>query len=148
MEVLGELVDEKRVESASPLPSALVKAAGPGRASNRLLEPSPLQATPPTLPSLPRAGIMFPQHSDMNSKAPIQAKKEQRILQEQNNVESANIQDLERTQFAAARTLQKSYRGYRARRELKGLNLDPSSRWLEVSTGLIAECHSLYRPHT
>ena len=32
----------------------------------------------------------------------------------------------------AARTLQRTYRGHRARRQLQGLSLDPSTRWFEV----------------
>ncbi|KAK5172043.1 uncharacterized protein LTR77_003680 [Saxophila tyrrhenica] len=32
----------------------------------------------------------------------------------------------------AATTIQKAYRGHRARRELQGLALDPSSRWVEI----------------
>jgi len=32
----------------------------------------------------------------------------------------------------AAEVIQKSYRGYRDRRALKGWGLDPSTRWLEV----------------
>lgn len=36
----------------------------------------------------------------------------------------------------AARVIQRNYRGYRERRQLKGMTLDPSSRWLEV-------CHDI-----
>ncbi|KAL9007390.1 MAG: hypothetical protein Q9173_007327, partial [Seirophora scorigena] len=36
------------------------------------------------------------------------------------------------TDAAAARTLQRTYRGHRARRELKGLSLSPSARWTEA----------------
>ena len=32
----------------------------------------------------------------------------------------------------AARLIQKNYRGYRARRALKGYGLDPDTRWIEV----------------
>lgn len=32
----------------------------------------------------------------------------------------------------AARVIQRSYRGHRERRALKGYGLDPSTRWLEV----------------
>ena len=32
----------------------------------------------------------------------------------------------------AARVLQRNYRGYRERRQLKGLSLTPASRWAEV----------------
>ncbi|KAL8852891.1 MAG: hypothetical protein Q9221_002267 [Calogaya cf. arnoldii] len=40
--------------------------------------------------------------------------------------------DPNRRQSDAARTLQRTYRGHRARRELKGLSLSPSARWTEV----------------
>lgn len=33
---------------------------------------------------------------------------------------------------AAAEPIQRNYRGYRERRQLQGLGLDPSTRWLEV----------------
>lgn len=32
----------------------------------------------------------------------------------------------------AARAIQRTYRGHRARRELAGLSLDPTTRWVEV----------------
>lgn len=38
----------------------------------------------------------------------------------------------------AARTLQRTYRGYKSRRELHGFSLDPSTRWTEVEAALIA----------
>lgn len=36
----------------------------------------------------------------------------------------------------AARTLQRTYRGYKSRRELHGFSLDPSTRWTEVEAAL------------
>jgi hypothetical protein len=36
---------------------------------------------------------------------------------------------------SAATLIQKSYRGHRARRALKGYGLDPSTRWVEVCVG-------------
>lgn len=35
---------------------------------------------------------------------------------------------------AAAQMIQKNYRGYRERRQLKGFGLDPSTRWIEVGS--------------
>ncbi len=32
----------------------------------------------------------------------------------------------------AAKVIQKNFRGYRARREIRGYGLDPSTRWMEV----------------
>lgn len=37
-----------------------------------------------------------------------------------------------RRESAAARTVQRTYRGHRDRRQLGGLTLDPSTRWIEV----------------
>lgn len=62
-------------------------------------------------------------HQDMSSIAEIQERKEQEINQKY---------DPNRRQSDAARTLQRTYRGHRARRELKGLSLSPSARWTEV----------------
>lgn len=39
----------------------------------------------------------------------------------------------EQRQTAAATMIQRNYRGYRARRMLMGHDLDPSTRWVEVS---------------
>ena len=37
----------------------------------------------------------------------------------------------------AAQMIQRNYRGYRERRQLAGMGLDPSTRWMEVCTYLI-----------
>ncbi|KAI4249433.1 MAG: hypothetical protein L6R42_008991, partial [Xanthoria sp. 1 TBL-2021] len=59
----------------------------------------------------------------MPSIAEIQQRKEQEVDQKY---------DPNRRQSDAARTLQRTYRGHRARRELKGLSLSPSARWTEA----------------
>lgn len=46
---------------------------------------------------------------------------------------------------SAATTIQKAYRGHRARRELQGLTLDPSSRWVELIREL--RFHAATIPH-
>lgn len=73
----------------------------------------------------PRTSIISHEsrHQDMSSIAEIQERKEQEINQKY---------DPNRRQSDAARTLQRTYRGHRARRELKGLSLSPSARWTEV----------------
>ncbi|KAL8708293.1 MAG: hypothetical protein Q9220_006768 [cf. Caloplaca sp. 1 TL-2023] len=63
----------------------------------------------------------------MTSLAEIQDRKEQEIDQKY-KVPQASAE----TQADAARTLQRTYRGHRARRELKGLSLSPSARWTEA----------------
>ena len=67
--------------------------------------------------------------------AQVQEKKEHEILKKYRHVDQAQDvkeKELQREQSAAARTLQRTYRGHRARRELRGLSLDPSTRWVEV----------------
>lgn len=39
-------------------------------------------------------------------------------------------------QERAAGTIQRTYRGHRERRQMQGLSLDPSTRWIEVSEAL------------
>ncbi|KAL8858013.1 MAG: hypothetical protein Q9178_005474 [Gyalolechia marmorata] len=59
----------------------------------------------------------------MTSIAEAQERKEQEVNQKYES---------DRRQSDAARTLQRTYRGHRARRELKGLSLSPSARWAEA----------------
>ncbi|PLB54157.1 hypothetical protein P170DRAFT_9102 [Aspergillus steynii IBT 23096] len=44
----------------------------------------------------------------------------------------------------AARTIQRAYRGYRTRSELRGLGLDASTRWAETPNGI---CSIVPPPH-
>lgn len=50
--------------------------------------------------------------------------------------EQENIDFLAHRESDAARTLQRTYRGYKSRRELQGFSLDPSTRWTEVDAAL------------
>lgn len=50
--------------------------------------------------------------------------------------EQKNIDFLAHRESDAARTLQRTYRGYKSRRELRGFSLDPSTRWTEVDAAL------------
>ncbi|KAL8809743.1 MAG: hypothetical protein Q9200_003161 [Gallowayella weberi] len=61
----------------------------------------------------------------MTSIAETQERKEQQIDQTYSYKTDQRRSD-------AARTLQRTYRGHRARRELKGLSLSPSARWTEA----------------
>ncbi|KAI9806922.1 MAG: hypothetical protein M1833_002580 [Piccolia ochrophora] len=47
--------------------------------------------------------------------------------------------------LAAAATIQRNYRGYRGRRQLQGMCLDPSTRWMEALKE--AQYRNLTRPH-
>ena len=50
----------------------------------------------------------------------------------------------------AAELIQKTFRGHRARRELQGHSLSPTTKWLEVrlfSTALRVQCSPQHRPY-
>ena len=50
----------------------------------------------------------------------------------QKEIEAARkSQDVGQEQLAAE-TIQRNYRGYRTRRQLKGIGMDSSTRWIEV----------------
>ncbi|KAL8903121.1 MAG: hypothetical protein Q9207_004143 [Kuettlingeria erythrocarpa] len=66
----------------------------------------------------------------MTSIAHVKERKEQDI--NQNHKPTDNDAPTAQAQSDAARTLQRTYRGHRARRELKGLSLSPSARWSEA----------------
>ena len=69
----------------------------------------------------------------MESGAQGQDKKEQETLKKDTAIQNPkNGVATESEETAAAKTLQRTYRGHRARRELRGLSLDPASRWMEV----------------
>lgn len=69
----------------------------------------------------------------MNSVAEIQDKKEGEILEKyQSAKHSQDDLQLHHKESAAARVLQRTYRGHRERRQLRGLSLDPSTRWTEA----------------
>ena len=71
----------------------------------------------------------------MESIAQVQDKEEQDILKPSREIQKPRDGlDAESKEAAAAKTLQRTYRGHRARRELRGLSLDPTSRWIEVCT--------------
>lgn len=50
--------------------------------------------------------------------------------------EQKNFDSQAHRESDAARTLQRTYRGYKSRRELQGFSLDPSTRWTEVHAAL------------
>ena len=71
---------------------------------------------------------------DMTSIAEIQDKKEREVLKKYQSTEQPqDTAPLQHEESTAARVLQRTYRGHRARRQLRGLSLDPSTRWTEVS---------------
>ncbi|KAI4171403.1 MAG: hypothetical protein LQ343_004259 [Gyalolechia ehrenbergii] len=66
----------------------------------------------------------------MTSITEVQERKEQNIERKFKDIHENEVTN--QTQSDAARTLQRTYRGHRARRELKGLSLSPSARWTEA----------------
>ena len=69
----------------------------------------------------------------MSSIADIQDKEEERVLQKYETTgkvpeEAVDVEQRE----SAARAIQRTFRGHRERRHLRGLSLDPTSRWTEV----------------
>lgn len=51
----------------------------------------------------------------------------------ENERKAAQPPEQREEQAVAAQMIQRNYRGYRERRQLKGLGLDPSTRWIEVT---------------
>lgn len=60
----------------------------------------------------------------------VQEAKEEDIIKKRLSIDESNMSDVERQR--AAGTIQRNYRGYRARRQLHGMGLDPSSRWVDA----------------
>ena len=86
--------------------------------------------------------------SDMSSIAEIQDKKEKETLKKYQPTQ--NLQDdrqLQHQESAAARVLQRTYRGHRERRQLRGMGLDPSTRWTEVCSLLASRFLFPFLPH-
>ena len=71
----------------------------------------------------------------MTSIAQIQDEKEHQVLKKYQTTRQPQADtQLQHQESAAARVLQRTYRGHRERRQLRGLGLDPSTRWTEVCT--------------
>ena len=76
---------------------------------------------------------------DMTSIAEIQDKKEREVLKKYQSTEQPqDTAPLQHEESTAARVLQRTYRGHRARRQMRGLSLDPSTRWTEVRKSCIS----------
>ncbi|KAH7399642.1 hypothetical protein BKA66DRAFT_452265 [Pyrenochaeta sp. MPI-SDFR-AT-0127] len=50
----------------------------------------------------------------------------------------ASVESGDQEQEQAAQMIQRNYRGYRERRQLKGIGLDASARWAEVGGSVSA----------
>jgi hypothetical protein len=60
----------------------------------------------------------------------VQEAKEEEIIRKRISMENPELSDEERTKAAAL--IQRNYRGYRERRQMQGMGLDPTSRWVEA----------------
>jgi hypothetical protein len=60
----------------------------------------------------------------------VQEAKEEEIMKKRMSLDNPDRRHEERTKAAAM--IQRNYRGYRERRQMQGLGLDPSSRWIEA----------------
>ena len=99
-------------------------------------------------PSQPRSAPNIPHYqsiNEMNSIAEIQDEKEREILKKyQSTNQTQDGRQLQHQESAAARVLQRTYRGHKERRQLRGLSLDPSTRWTEVRICPTPSCPLFY----
>ena len=73
----------------------------------------------------------LPSQATMSHIAKIQERKEHDINAK---YKAAPEKGIGLDEAEAAKAIQRTYRGHRARRELAGLSLDPTTRWIEVRT--------------
>lgn len=75
--------------------------------------------------------LVPPSSEEITRISSVQEEKEEEILAKKYTIDQIyNMSDEERAK--AAGTIQRNYRGYRARRELNGMSIDPTSRWIEA----------------
>lgn len=73
-------------------------------------------------------------HKDYLESLHVPSPEEQRRIADVQRLKELEIDSKYHTneEHEAATIIQKAYRGHRERRQLQGLTLDPSSRWLEI----------------
>lgn len=74
--------------------------------------------------------LRLPSVKSMERIAAVQERKEHEVLEKRLSNDHNDMADSERTK--AASLIQRNYRGYRERRQLNGLGLDPTTRWVEA----------------
>jgi hypothetical protein len=74
--------------------------------------------------------LISPSEKEIACIRSVQEAKEEEIIKKRFLIDESNMSDEERQK--AAGTIQRNYRGYRARRQLNGMSLDPSSRWADA----------------
>lgn len=101
-----------------------------GRASTELRPEGLCQAA--VLAVILRSGVSS---DEMSTISEVQETEE--LDTKEHNKQDKHITEIKETdrtakESDAARTLQRTFRGHRERRQLQGLSLDPSTRWIEV----------------
>jgi hypothetical protein len=74
--------------------------------------------------------LITPTEEEIKRIASVQEAKEEEIRRKRLSMDNPGLSDEERTKAAAM--IQRNYRGYRERRQMQGMRLDPSSRWIEA----------------
>jgi hypothetical protein len=74
--------------------------------------------------------LIPPTEEEIKRISSVQEAKEEEIIRKRISIENPELSDEERTKAAAL--IQRNYRGYRERRQMQGMGLDPSRRWVEA----------------
>jgi hypothetical protein len=74
--------------------------------------------------------LVPPTEEEIKRISSVQEAKEEEIIKKRISMDNPELSDEERTKAAAL--IQRNYRGYRERRQMQGMGLDPSSRWVEA----------------
>lgn len=74
--------------------------------------------------------LVPPTEEEIKRIGSVQEAKEGEIIKKRISMENPELSDEERTKAAAL--IERNYRGYRERRQMRGMGLDPSRRWIEA----------------
>lgn len=74
--------------------------------------------------------LVPPSQEEIERISSVQEVKEEQMIQKRLSMDHPDLSDEEKQK--AASLIQRNYRGYRARRQMQGLGLDPTSRWVEA----------------
>jgi hypothetical protein len=74
--------------------------------------------------------LIPPTEEEMKHIGSVQEAKEEEIMRKRISMDNLGLSDEERKKAAAL--IQRNYRGYRERRQMQGMGLDPTSRWVEA----------------
>lgn len=74
--------------------------------------------------------LIPPTEEEIKQISSVQEAKEEEIMRKRMSLGNPDLSDKERAK--AASMIQRNYRGYRERRQIRGMGLDPGSRWIEA----------------